>query len=157
MTEIQSMRCARSTNLRTGLLLLLPEEGRETHTRDLHDLETHTRNITLRLTLATETRDQDLVVLVDKVKTTVERNEGRHLLTVLDQLNTDTLANGRVRLLGLDTNLLKNDTLGMRRTTSRRGLVEVAEGTLLEVQVSLVLASCPRYVCLLYTSPSPRD
>lgn len=90
------MRCARSTNLRTGLLLLLPEEGRETHTRDLHDLETHTGNITLGLTLTTETFDQYLIVLIHKVETTVEGHEGRHLLTVLDQLNTDTLADSRV-------------------------------------------------------------
>ena len=65
------MRCARSTNLRTGLLLLLPEEGRETHTRDLHDLETHTGNITLGLTLTTETGKEDFVVLIDEVQATV--------------------------------------------------------------------------------------
>lgn len=50
-------------SLRTGLLLLLLEEGRQTDTGDLHDLETHTGDITLRLTLATETRDEHLVVL----------------------------------------------------------------------------------------------
>lgn len=54
---------ARRTLLRTGLLLLLLEEGSETDTSDLHDLETDTGDITLRLTLATETGDEHLVVL----------------------------------------------------------------------------------------------
>ena len=138
------MRCARSTNLRTGLLLLLPEEGRETHTRDLHDLETHTGNITLGLTLTTETFDQYLVVLIHKVETTVEGHEGRHLLTVLDQLNTDTLADSRVGLLSLNTDLLQHDTLGLRRATGGRGLVEVTKSALLEVSVAPAVVATVR-------------
>lgn len=35
------------------------------------------------------------------------------LLSVLDELNTDTLADSRVRLLGLNTDLLENDALGV--------------------------------------------
>ena len=51
-------------------LLLLPE-GEETDTRHLDDLEPDTGNITLGFTATTETRDEDLVVLIDKVQTTV--------------------------------------------------------------------------------------
>ena len=51
-------------------LLLLPE-SQQTDTRDLDDLETDSGNITLSLTPATETGDQDLVVLVDEVQATV--------------------------------------------------------------------------------------
>ena len=51
-------------------LLLLPER-QETDTRDLNDLEADTGNITLSLTPATETGDQDLVVLVDEVQATI--------------------------------------------------------------------------------------
>ena len=51
-------------------LLLLPQ-GEETDTRDLDDLEADTGNITLCLTAATETGDQNLVVLVDKVQAAV--------------------------------------------------------------------------------------
>ena len=54
----------------TAHLLLLPER-QETDTRDLDDLETDSRNITLGLTPATETGDQDLVVLVDEVQATI--------------------------------------------------------------------------------------
>lgn len=60
-----------SSCLRAGLLLLLLPEGGETDTGDLDDLETDTGNITLGLTLATETSEQDLVVLIDEVQATV--------------------------------------------------------------------------------------
>lgn len=60
-------------HLRSGLLLLLLPERRQTNTRDLDDLESHTRNITLRLALTTKTSEQNLVVLVYKVETTIVR------------------------------------------------------------------------------------
>ena len=51
-------------------LLLLPER-QETDTRDLDDLEADTGDITLGLATATETGDEDLVVLVDEVQATI--------------------------------------------------------------------------------------
>lgn len=57
--------------LRTGLLLLLLPQSQQTDTRDLDDLETNTGNITLGLALATETSQEDLVVLVNEVQATV--------------------------------------------------------------------------------------
>ena len=51
-------------------LLLLPQ-GEKADTRDLDDLEADTGNITLGLATATETGDEDLVVLVDKVQATI--------------------------------------------------------------------------------------
>ena len=82
--------------LRSGLLLLLLPQSRETDTRDLDDLETDTGNITLGLALATETGEKDLVVLIDEVQATIVGDESGDLLAVLDELDTDTLANGRV-------------------------------------------------------------
>ena len=45
----------------------------------------------------------DTYVFIDVVKATITRNEASNLLSVLDQLHTDTLTNGRVRLFGLKT------------------------------------------------------
>jgi hypothetical protein len=56
--------------VRRSHLLLLPQR-KETDTRDLDDLEADTGDITLGLTAATETGDEDLVVLVDEVQATI--------------------------------------------------------------------------------------
>jgi len=61
---------------RPWLFLLLLPEGKKTHSRHLHDLESHTRNITLSLATTTETGNQYFVVLVDEVKATVVGHEG---------------------------------------------------------------------------------
>ena len=71
----------------------------------LDNLEPDAGNITDGVTLTTETSDEDFVVFFDKVETTVIGHEGCDLLAVLDQLNTNALADGRVGLFGLNTNL----------------------------------------------------
>lgn len=90
--------------LASDSLLLLPE-SKETDTRDLDDLEADTGNVTLGLSAATEAGNENLVVLVGEVEAAVVGDEGGDLLAVLDELHTDTLANSRVGLLGLNTDL----------------------------------------------------
>lgn len=82
------------------------------------------------------------------------RTEGSDVLAVLDELDTDTLANGGVGLLGLNTNLLEHDALGVRRATEGRRLEGRAEGTLLvrEVGPLLVLAVGPQLPCGVETT-----
>lgn len=123
------------SSLRPRLLLLLLPESKKTDTSNLDDLESDTRNITLSLSSSTETGDKDLVVLVGEVQTTVVGDESGDLLAVLDELNSDTLSDSRVGLLGLNADLLQNDTLSVGRATSGGGLVELAESSLLVVLV----------------------
>jgi hypothetical protein len=107
-------------DLRSGLFLLLLVQSQERDTSDLYDLETDTRNITNSTTLTTETGNQNFIVFINIVQTTIVGNESSNLLTVLDKLNTNTLTNSRVRLLGFNTDLFENDTLSVRRATERR-------------------------------------
>lgn len=89
-------------------------------------------------------------VLVNVVQATVTWDESSDLLAVLNELNTDCLAHGRVWLLGLDTELLKNDSLCVRRSTKRIGLVSVTKVCLgivfiipaLSAAIVAQLASC---------------
>ena len=108
--------------LRTGLLLLLLVEGKEGDTGNLTDLESDTGNITNGVTGSAETRDEDLVVLVDVVEATIAGDEGGDLLAVLDELDTDALTDSGVGLLGLDANLLEHDALGHGGATHGVGL-----------------------------------
>lgn len=44
---------------------------------------------------------------------TCRHTESSHFLAVLDELDTHTLANGGVGLLGLDADLFEDDALGV--------------------------------------------
>ena len=92
------------------LLLLSAEQSKERRLRDAHHLETDSRNISDGVTRTTESSNQDLVVLVHKVQATIARHEGSDLLSVLDQLHTHALTNGRVGLLGLHSAIVSHSS-----------------------------------------------
>lgn len=72
----------------------------------------------------------------------MQHTESGDLLSVLDQLDSDTLSDGGVGLLGLDTDLLEHDALGVRGATEWRGLEGRSEGALLirQIRPSLLAA-----------------
>merc|ERR1712211_51157 len=102
--------------------LLAKEKGVEGNVSDLNNLEPNSGNITDGVTLTTKTSNQDFVIFFNKVQTTILWYESSDLLTVLDQLYTDALSDGRVRLLSLNADLFKNDSLGVRSSSERIGL-----------------------------------
>jgi hypothetical protein len=117
------------------LLLLLAVEGVQANAGDLDDLETDSGLVSNGLARATASSNKDLVVLFNEVKSTIVRDEGDDLLAVLDQLNLDALTNGRVRLLGFNTNLLEDDTLGVGRSSEGIGARSVDRVRLLPALV----------------------
>ncbi|GMT25011.1 hypothetical protein PFISCL1PPCAC_16308, partial [Pristionchus fissidentatus] len=120
---------------RTRSLLLSLEEGDEGGVGDLDDLETDTGNISDGVSGTTESGDEDLVVLLNEVQATVVGDEGGDLLSVLDKLDTNALADGRVRLLSLDSDLLEDDSLGVGSSSEGVGLPPGSEVSLLVVLV----------------------
>ncbi|KAF0734479.1 hypothetical protein Ae201684P_005236 [Aphanomyces euteiches] len=111
-----------AVHLRAWLFLLFLVQGQEGDTGHLDDLETHTGNITDGMAATTETGNEHFIVFIDVVQATIAGDEGSDLLAVLDQLHTARLTNGRVRLLGFNTNLFQDNTLGHGRTTQWVGL-----------------------------------
>jgi hypothetical protein len=61
--------------------------------------------------------------------------ESCDLLAVLDQLHPDALPDGRVWLLGFDTNFFEDNALGVRGATEGRRLVCGSEEALLVVEI----------------------
>ena len=109
------------------------------------------------MAFTTETGNQDDVILLDKVETTVLRDEGGDFLAVLGQLDTDTFTDSRVRLLSFNTDLkfislmnskafqaeinllyylLKNDSSGMGSASKRIGLPAGSQVSFLVVKIS---------------------
>ncbi len=134
----------------TMTYLLLSEERVERHTGNLDDLEANTRDITNGVTLTTETSDENFIVFIGEVQATIARDEGSNLLAVLDELNAHALTDSRVRLLGLDTDLFQDDTLGVRATSERLlplrtqvRLVEILVGPALFTAVNAQLTASP--------------
>jgi hypothetical protein len=89
----------------------------------------------------------------------LKRTESSDLLSVLDQLYTDTFSDSGVGLFGFDTDFFKHDALGVRGTSEWRGFVGGTEQSLLEglispsVVTSVVfqLASCVESSRLSFT------
>merc|ERR1719365_99474 len=122
--------------LRTWSLLLSTEESVEGDIGHLDNLESDSGNISNGVTLSTETSYQHLIVLLNKVETTVIGDESSDLLSILDKLNSDTLSDSRVRLLSLYTNLLKNNSLSVGSSSERIGLISCSQICLLVILIS---------------------
>uniref|UniRef100_A0A1I8FDG1 Tyrosine-protein phosphatase domain-containing protein n=1 Tax=Macrostomum lignano TaxID=282301 RepID=A0A1I8FDG1_9PLAT len=92
------------------------------HVGHLDNLEPDAGDIADGVAGPAKSGHQHFVVLLDKVQTAVVRHESGDLLAILDQLNSDALPNGTVRLLGFNADLLNYDALGVGRAAERVGL-----------------------------------
>lgn len=110
------------SSLRAGLLLLLQKERQERHISNLHNLEPHTRQITDRVTGTPKPRHQNLVVVLHIAQRPIPGYESCNLLAVLDQLHTDRLPDGGVRLFGLNADPLQHNAFGVRGSGEGVGL-----------------------------------
>lgn len=97
----------RSASLALGALLLAAEECVERNVGYFDNFEANARDVTDCVPLSAETGNQHLVVLLDEVQAAVAWNECCDLLAVLNELYSDTLADGTVGLFSLDANLFE--------------------------------------------------
>ena len=73
-----------SVDLRPRALLLLFVEGKKRYVSDLDDLKSNAGNITNGVTLSTESGDENLVVFLDIIETTITGYERRDFFTIFD-------------------------------------------------------------------------
>ena len=114
-----------------GLLLLVGPEGHQAAASDLDDLETDAGQITLGVARTTEAGNEHLVVLVDEGHAAIAGHVGGDPLVVLLELDSDALPDGGVWLLGLNSDLLDDDSGGVRGAGER--LLPLGAGVLLLV------------------------
>jgi len=114
-----SSRYQSRSQSRSGPFLLLLEEGEQRYVGDFDDFEADAGNVADGVAGSTESRHQNLVVLLDVVQATVLGDKGGDLLSVFDELNSDALPDGRVGLLSLHADLLQNDPFHVRSTAER--------------------------------------
>ena len=82
----------------------------DTASGDLNKLESDSWQITNGVTRSTETGDKDLIVFINQGHTTILWYVSGDSLVVLLKLDSDTLSNSRVWLLGFNGNLLDDNT-----------------------------------------------
>jgi len=131
MIQLESI----GTSLRTRSFFLLFEEGQKRDIGHFHHLETNTWDITDGVSRSTESGDQDFVVFLDVIQTTVLWYERGDLFAVLDELYPDALSDGRIGLFGLNADLLKHDAFDVRSASERIGLQSCAGVSLLVIFV----------------------
>merc|ERR1712243_24548 len=112
---------SKSTCLGSWSLFLFLEQRQEGNIRHFDDFESDAGNISDGVTGSTESSDQDFVVLLDVVQTTVLRYKSRDFLSVFDELHPHALSDSGVGLLSLDADFLQNDAFDVRSPAERIG------------------------------------
>ena len=131
------------------LFLLSRPKGEKTATGNLDNLESNTGKISLGMSRSTETGNEDLVVFINEGHTTISWDVGSDSLVVFLELNSDALSDGGVWLLGLDGDLLDDDTGSVGSLTE--WLLPLGSGVLLLItQIGPSVIKSEIHGCLTY-------
>ena len=131
------------------LFLLSRPKREKTATGNLDNLESNTGKISLGMSRSTETGNEDLVVFINEGHTSISWDVGSDSLVVFLELNSDALSDGGVWLLGLDGDLLDDDTGSVGSLTE--WLLPLGSGVLLlitQIGPSVIKSEIPG--CLTY-------
>ena len=131
------------------LFLLSRPKREKTATGNLDNLESNTGKISLGMSRSTETGNEDLVVFINEGHTSISWDVGSDSLVVFLELNSDALSDGGVWLLGLDGDLLDDDTGSVGSLTE--WLLPLGSGVLLLItQIGPSVIKCEIPGCLTY-------
>uniref|UniRef100_A0A5F7ZRS4 Uncharacterized protein n=1 Tax=Macaca mulatta TaxID=9544 RepID=A0A5F7ZRS4_MACMU len=115
--------------------------GPKRHIGYFDNLKADSRNITNSMTFATRSSNQNFIIFLNKVQATVVGYKGCDFLAVLDQLDPDTLPNGRICLCGFNSYFSQHDSFCMRSTSKRVGLQGCAQMGFLVLFIMPLLVS----------------
>ena len=127
------------------LFLLSRPKREKTATGNLDNLESNTGKISLGMSRSTETGNEDLVVFINEGHTSISWDVGSDSLVVFLELNSDALSDGGVWLLGLDGDLLDDDTGSVGSLTE--WLLPLGSGVLLlitQIGPSVIKCEIPK-------------
>merc|ERR1711948_23004 len=100
-------------------LSFLPDQRAKRPQPATLNLKTYTGEITLSVSRSTETSDKYLVVLIDEGHTTISWDVSSNSFVVFLELDSHTLSDGRVGLLGLDGNFFNDDSCSVGGASER--------------------------------------
>uniref|UniRef100_A0A8C8Y8N1 Uncharacterized protein n=1 Tax=Panthera leo TaxID=9689 RepID=A0A8C8Y8N1_PANLE len=91
------------------------------------DLKANSRKVTNSMTFATKSRNQNLTVFLNKIQTTIIGYKGGDFLAILDQLDSDTLPDGRIWPFGFNPYFFQHNSFCMGRASKMVGLQDSAQ------------------------------
>ena len=131
------------------LFLLSRPKREKTASGNLDNLESNTGKISLGMSRSTETGNENLVVFINEGHTSISWDVGSDSLVVFLELNSDALSDGGVWLLGLDGDLLDDDSGSVGSLTER--LLPLGSRVLLLItQIGPSVIKCEIPGCLTY-------
>uniref|UniRef100_A0A8B9F2H5 Uncharacterized protein n=1 Tax=Amazona collaria TaxID=241587 RepID=A0A8B9F2H5_9PSIT len=76
------------------------------------NLEGNSRNVTNSMTLPAKISNQNFIVLLEEVQAPISGSKSSYFFAVLDQLDSNTVSDGRVGLFSFYTNFLQDNPVG---------------------------------------------
>uniref|UniRef100_A0A673SX57 Uncharacterized protein n=1 Tax=Suricata suricatta TaxID=37032 RepID=A0A673SX57_SURSU len=116
------LSCLHHQNLRPWSFLLAFVQGQKRDIGYFDDLNSNSGNVTNSMTFATKSSNQNLIVFLSKIKTTIIGYKGGDFLAILDQPDPDALPDGRLWLFGFNPHFFQHNSFCMGSASKSVGL-----------------------------------